>query len=217
LINPIGSFKNISSLLNDEYEVFSEKDIREFIRMMKDSSSSLLNLLENLLTWSRSQNNKILFEPENTNIYQLTNSIISVVDSQAKNKGIIIENQIEENFFVFIDINMIYTVLHNIITNAIKFSNAGGKIMIKTDNITIDKKDCVEISIIDNGIGMSQSNLEKLFRIDENISTPGTLGEKGTGLGLILVKEFVTKNNGFISVSSELGIGTTFRIALPVE
>ena len=129
-----------------------------------------------------------------------------------KNKNIGIYSELNKDIFVYADKNMVQTIIRNLISNAIKYTNLGGYIRIKS---YCNNKTC-EISISDNGIGISQNNIEKIFRIDESYSTSGTEKEKGTGLGLILCKEFVEKNKGQIWVNSKEGEGSTFSFSLPI-
>jgi signal transduction histidine kinase len=131
----------------------------------------------------------------------------------AKSKNIEIKRSFPENLIIMADRNMIRTVLRNLVSNAIKFTHKNGKIEVKaiTDN------QMVEISVVDNGVGMSKDTINKLFRIDSDLSTPGTENEKGTGLGLVLCKEFIEKHGSRLLVESELARGSTFRFSLPLK
>jgi PAS domain S-box-containing protein len=211
LKNPIGSFKQLTKLLNDEFEQFSQDEKKEIISLLNSSASQLFQLLENLLTWSSSQMNKISFNPEKTDICQIIKNNISLLTTQAQNKNITLNNKCESNIIGFFDVNMISTVIRNLISNAIKFTPSGGNIIISSEYFNGN----IKIWVTDSGIGISENDIQKLFKIESSHSTPGTENESGTGLGLILCKEFVQKNGGEIWVKSELNKGTTFFFTLP--
>ena len=225
LKNPLGSFRQITKLLYDEYDSFDEKERKEFLQMIKESSIQVYELLENLLEWSRLQRNQIIFKPVQINLSELVNRVIELFKISADKKNIRILNNISSKSKVWEDPNALNTILRNLISNAIKFTPEGGEIEIGTIplNPPLAKGESVAgglyseendkyitIYIRDSGIGMSRDILDKLFRIDESISTRGTAGEKGTGLGLILCKEFIEKHGGKIWVESEVGKGSTF-------
>jgi len=168
-------------------------------------------LLENLLYWARSQTGKMAFNPEKYLLSPLINESIEVTKSAARIKFIHIDTLIDEKLVVNVDQNLMQTVLRNLVTNAIKFTNPGGNITIEAKNI--DNK--VQISVTDNGVGMTKSQLEKLFSKEITEITAGTANEKGSGLGLLICKEFVEMHNGTISVESEPGKGSRFNILLP--
>lgn len=209
LKNPLGSFRQITSLLYNDYHTFSDTDRLELLEAIKDSSSSIYNLLENLLEWSKSQRGVIDYKPIETNLSKLVNDNIEIVSQSAINKSIKIYNFIPNDLVKNIDINLMNTVIRNLLSNAIKFSLAGGKIevgLIPNTKLTLYIKDY--------GVGMSQKQLSDLFQIDKSKSTLGTAHEKGSGLGLILCKEFIEKHNGTIRVESHMNEGTTFIIEL---
>lgn len=211
LRNPLWSFKNITELLSDSYESFSEKERVDFIAIMKNSINNIVLLLENLLEWSRSQRNVIPFDPVVVELNFLLNNIIGYLQLSADNKNIKIENTIPESETVIADINMIRTVLRNLISNAIKFTNNNGRIIISFKKENNSSIICIE----DNGIGIQENDIDRLFKIDVSHTTIGTSKEKGTGLGLILCKEFIDKHNGKIWVESQINIGSKFFISLP--
>lgn len=196
-------------------ELVNEKNfqkIHEIAYSIFNSSQKAMDLLTNLITWSQLESGRMPFNPKLIDLSVLVNEVNYLVESSAKQKNIIIENQIPSNLQVFADREMINTVLRNLITNAIKFTESDGKIIIST---TVDNNSRI-ISITDNGVGISMERIEKLFVIDNNNSTPGTKNEKGTGLGLILCKEFIVKNNGTIWAESNPGNGTCFHFSLPL-
>lgn len=212
LKNPISAFENVTSLLNDKYDLLDENEKKEFIKMLKESANNVYDLLENLLDWSRTQTGRIQFEPSELELFRIIDTNINLLSVSAKKKDIEIQNNIEKSMKVYADNNMINTVVRNLVSNAIKFTNLGGIIKINqklNDNF-------VKVEVIDNGVGISPENLDKLFKIDFNVSEKGTDNESGTGLGLILCKEFIEKHNGEIGALSEIGIGSNFFFTLPI-
>jgi signal transduction histidine kinase len=211
LKNPLGDFRNITKLLSDKYNELSESDKVEFLELMKTSANNLYNLLENLLFWSRCQRGTILYQPSEFDLKYFADISISLHQLSAINKNITLENKIEEETRIIADQNILSIILSNLISNAIKFTPNFGKIEIGSFE-NPDNKICVYIK--DSGVGINKENLDKIFRIDINLTTLGTNEEKGTGLGLILCKEFVEMHGGKIWVNSEENKGTTFYFTL---
>jgi len=205
LRNPIAGFLNLTEILSENFHTFSENESKEFIDIMNQASKQLYNLLENLLQWSRSQTGSIPFEPKYTSIKKIVENTIDLLMVNIENKKIKVYIKIDDQCHVYVDENMITTVIRNLVTNAIKFSNSEGTITIRAEL----NESFVVVSIIDNGVGMTKEDQEKLFRIDQHHTTPGT------GLGLILCKEFVERNGGKIWVESDLNKGSTFNFTLP--
>lgn len=213
LKNPVGSIKNLIELLADSYDNMEKEEQIEFLDILKKSTQRIYNLLDDLLTWSRTQINSIEIHIVTTYLYVVSNSALDNIIMNAKNKKIQIINNINKDIICKVDENMIITVFRNLVSNAVKFTNEGGAITI---NSIIDKeKNEIIVSISDNGIGMSEDIISKLFRIDNVIKQKGTNDEIGTGLGLIICKEFVDKNNGRMWVESEVGKGSTFYFTVP--
>jgi PAS domain S-box-containing protein len=208
---PISGLISMTKTLIENSDILTPEETKELLTELLDYANQSFNLLENLLQWSRSQTGTIPFKPEDTDLYEIALSSVVINEPNAKQKGISISNLVPEGSISFVDRNMITTVVRNLISNAIKFTNPGGEIQISLK----DNPDDYELIVADNGVGMDAEKLSKLFKIGENISTPGTAHEKGSGLGLILVKEFVEKNGGSIRVESEVGKGTRFFIKLP--
>ncbi len=178
-----------------------------------NSSKQAFNLLENLLTWARMQTNRIHYNPENFIVSKKINESLELLSGAITKKNIQIEVHSDEENVVYADVNMFSTVFRNLVANAVKFTHENGKI-----TILIKKKgDYCEICVKDNGVGISAEDIQKIFRIDSKHKTVGTMGEKGTGLGLILCKEFVEKNGGQISVKSVVGEGSEFCFTLPLH
>ena len=213
LKNPISSFHQLSEALSENYDMFTKEDKEEFFDELKSSSKGLYDLLETLLAWSNSQRGKIPFSKEENDIKFIIDSTLAPLSIHSLNKKIKLINDIPENIIVNFDSNMISTVIRNLVSNALKFSNENTNIRIshKIDN------EKIIISIADQGVGMSKEIMDKLFRIDESVSSIGTSGEKGTGLGLILCKEFIENHNGKIWVESTIGEGSTFKFEIPIN
>ncbi len=209
--NPLGSIKQVSELLIDDTMEITPTEQREFLVSVNTSSLQLLKLLENLLTWARSQTGKLALNPERVNFDVAVAGEIAILEVQTEKKDITI-NYANSNLMLYADPNMLNTVLRNFLTNAIKFTRQGGEINVFTKVET----DFARISIKDNGVGMSEEMVEKLFKIDNNRSTRGTNDEEGTGLGLLISKEFVDRNGGTISVESKPDEGTTFSFTVPL-
>lgn len=211
LKSPISTFKNITAVLLKDYNDFEREDILDFIQKLDESANNIYKLLEDLLEWSRAQNDRLIYEPNLILLNKLIENCLDILINTADKKEINIINKIDKDIFVFIDLKMISTVLRNLISNAIKFTHHNGTILI-------DYKvsgDFVIVSINDNGIGIKEEHKEKLFRIDSQHTTIGTDDEIGTGLGLLLCKEFVERNKGKIWFDSEYGKGTTFYFTIP--
>jgi len=213
LKNPIGSFLNLSEILSTMFDDFSKDELKDYLEEMHKSSQNLFKLLENLLMWSRSQTGKIEVYLDQVYIKMIVDSNVSLLKLNADNKKIKLVNNVSKNSIVYADENMTNTVIRNLISNALKFTNSGGSITI---DAKIEDDSCI-VSISDTGVGMDQEVIDKLFRIDSNYTTRGTSDEKGTGLGLILCKEFINKQGGDIWVDSEPGKGSTFSFSLPCD
>jgi PAS domain S-box-containing protein len=210
LRNPFHALLNCSDILLDNLNNFDLIKIEQFITFIRNSSRSAYDLLENLLVWARSQTGTIEFKPEVTDLKTRVLENILLVENQAIKKNIQITSDIENDCNVFVDSNMINTVFRNLLYNAIKFTHTNGKIYVSLREIDDD----YEISIKDTGIGIAKENIEKLFKVDSKLSLYGTAGEKGTGLGLKLCKEFIEKHNGKIWVESELNEGSNFKFRI---
>ncbi|MFZ4522956.1 MAG: hybrid sensor histidine kinase/response regulator [Bacteroidales bacterium] len=211
LKNPFNGIIGLSSLLIEDYDSFPVWEQKEFIQNIKTTAENTFRLLQNLLEWSQTQTGKIHFEPTQFNLTSITTEIVDLVKTSASNKNIALSSDISPDILVFADKNMIHTVIRNLALNAVKFTRNGGKIRLSARVINGQ----VEVSVSDNGIGISPEMMKKLFCIDCNVASYGTDGEQGTGLGLILCKEFVDKNKGTIRIESEPGAGSTFTIVIP--
>jgi PAS domain S-box-containing protein len=211
LKSPFNSIMGFSELLVEQITEKNYDGIKKYAAIILESSQRAMDLLMNLMDWSRSQTGRIEFNPEFFEMVEIINETELLFDEIARQKSIGIKKALPRHAPVFADKAMINTVLRNLISNAIKFTKSGGEILISV----IEKPDEITVSVKDSGIGIPAGRIDKLFRIDENYSTPGTNNEKGTGLGLILCKEFVEKHNGQIWAESEVGKGSVFSFTLP--
>ncbi|NJK93569.1 MAG: hypothetical protein HC905_00350 [Bacteroidales bacterium] len=212
LRSPFNSLIGFSELLVTEIQKGNQEKYSRYAGIIRQSINDVFNLVENLLTWSRSQSKNITFNPEQLQLYPLVESCLNLFANSAENKGIALKMNIPDNQIVYADEDMVLTILRNLITNAIKFSKRG-------DRITITSKtegDWVAVSVSDTGVGMEQDVIARLFKEGENVKTTGTDKEKGTGLGLMLCKEFIEFHKGGIGVESQIGVGSTFYFTLPL-
>lgn len=213
LRNPIGINKQIAFLLNEKYDELNDDEVKEFIADLSNSTKMVYDLLESLLTWSRAQQGSINYDPQNYRLEYLFETILVSTHDLLKQKNQKLKLILNENHKGFFDFNMINTVLRNLITNAIKFSYPNSEIILSSKL----EENMISICIEDQGVGISESDLNKLFRIDSKVSNVGTAGEASSGLGLIICKEFVEKNGGTIWVESQLGKGSKFIFTIQKE
>ena len=201
---------NYSELLATKFETLSQEEIIQFSRSLNEILNNLYGLLENLLHWSMMQRDMLENKPENLNLCEVVNKIIRKLSQSAKAKNIIISNDIDKGTLVYADTHMLHSIVQNLILNAIKFTPAGGRIIVSS----ADEDGFVEVSVHDNGIGIESAKSSELFNFNTLYTTYGTNGEKGSGLGLPLCKEFVERNDGKIWFESELGKGSKFIFTL---
>lgn len=211
LKNPIGGMRNLIETLSLYHKKMDADELDKIIKSLSTSSNLTVELLENLLQWAKIQTNRIEFASSYNNILNNINKNIKLTKSQSESKDIRIFIDVPEKLQATYDDNFIDTVLRNLISNAIKFTPKGGKIEI----IAIDLANQIQVSIKDSGIGMPKNILHNLFKIESTFSNPGTEGERGTGLGLILCFEFISMLNGKIWAESIEGEGSTFYFTLP--
>lgn len=212
LKSPFNAILGFSDLLVDKVRNKNYNDLEKFAEIINSSSQKAMNLLSNLLEWSRSQTGKMEFNPEYIDLVAVINSVRDLLMVSAQQKSIAILLNLPDNLFVQADNAMIETVLRNLISNAIKFTPQNGTVLISAE---IKNEECL-VFVKDNGIGIRKEDQEKLFKIEETCSLPGTENEHGTGLGLILCKDFIDKHKGKIWVKSEEGKGTTMLFSIPV-
>jgi PAS domain S-box-containing protein len=213
LRSPFNSILGFSELLTESYNELTDEERKQFAANIHTASKGAYNLLENLLEWSRIQLGRTPFAPEINDLSNFINETFTQVRHTAVQKNISLLNRVAPAVQVFADKNMLSTVIRNLVSNGIKFTNEGGFVEVSAQVI----RDQVVICVTDNGVGMSKLALGKLFHIDSLLSTPGTQNEKGTGLGLVLCKEFIEKHGGTIRVESEEMKGSRFFVSLPVK
>jgi signal transduction histidine kinase len=211
LKSPLWWFKNVTDLLAHKYDELSKEKILEITKVLDDSAQTSLHLIENLLQWSRSQSGTIEFIPEKINLSHVFKHIMAHHRLHAEGKNIKIEISCPENAEMIADKNMLYSILRNLISNAIKFTQSGGIVKIDFQE---DEQNWT-ISVADSGVGIPDNEIEKIFRIDIRTTTLGTAQEKGTGLGLILTKEFIERHGGKLSIESIPDKGTKFVFSIP--
>ena len=200
-----------SELLVENAREKNYESIEEYATTIHKSSTRAMDLLLNLMVWAQSQTGRMIFAPEVFNLVELIDEIVLMLDSSAVQKKVQIKKVTPPDTIVYADKAMVSTILRNLISNAIKFSYAGGEISV---SVTKNKNGLV-LAVSDTGIGIPKKILGKLFQIDQNITTQGTQNERGTGLGLILCKEFIEKHDGKMGVESEPGKGSKFYFNLP--
>jgi len=212
LKGPLSAFLGVTQILLDEIQNMSQEEIKQITLGMKDSASNIYGLLENLLEWSSLKRGMMAFSPERFNIKQMTLQAVEVLKISAHKKNISISYSIPDDLEIVADLHMLETVVRNLVSNAIKFTPAGGKVIVSVNE---NDSQSVEIKVIDTGIGLPHELRKKLFQISEKTSRKGTEGEPSTGLGLLLCKEFIEKHGGKILVTSEQYKGSTFTLILP--
>lgn len=212
LKSPFQSFIGLTELISENIDDFTTEEVRIYMKEMNNKAQNLYKLLKNLLDWARMQRGITEYNPTYLEISKLIKETIEDLNYNALQKEIKIINNVKDVLLAYVDEQMLRSVLRNILSNSIKFTYKGGEVKIEMS--LLDNK-YFDIIITDNGIGMSEEKLKKLFKIEERVGSEGTEGEESTGLGLLLSKEFVEKNNGEIKVQSEEGKGSRFIISLP--
>lgn len=211
LRNPFNSIIGFSNLLVRQIQEKDYEGFAKYATIIQNSSLRAMDLLLNLLEWSHSQTNTMVFNPEVIEIAPLINRVVELSNDSATQKNITIYTEITPNATIIADRAMIGTILRNLISNAIKFTNPNGEIVISVNQ----KQNELMITVADNGVGIKKEAIEKLFRIDASYKTTGTKNEQGSGLGLLLCKEFTEKHGGKIGVESEHGKGSKFYFTVP--
>jgi PAS domain S-box-containing protein len=212
LRSPFNVLLGLSELLMENIRKYDIDEIENLINRIKNSAQNTYILLEDLLRWVRAESGKIPFEPQKLNFTNICHDVIENLELNANIKNITINHFVADEISIFADIDMLKMVLRNLISNAIKFTDNGGAINISAEQTDLT----ITISVSDNGIGITHDNLTKLFDISQFHTTTGTAEETGTGLGLLLCKEFVEKHGGKIWVESEYGKGSEFKFTLPI-
>jgi signal transduction histidine kinase len=214
LKSPFSSIVGFSELLVEGIGEKNYEKITEYADFILAASKSAMDLITNLVTWAQSQSGRLEYKPEYVDVAVLVSEALQLLSCIAEHKSVVVSNEIAAPTMVYADKEMLSTVLRNLISNALKFTDTRGGVTILSHS---GNDGMLTVRISDQGVGISEERMDKLFNITQNYSTPGTHNEKGTGLGLILCKEFVERNGGSIWAESRLGAGSTFSFTLPVE
>jgi signal transduction histidine kinase len=214
LRGPTGNLSVFLEYLNDTFNEHSPAEIKEKLVSLSKSSENISALLENLLIWAQSQLNKVEFIPAELRLSDVIHHSIKGLKQTAGNKQIDIKLELNDQILVLAESNMLETIMRNLVSNAIKFTNRGGLVLISTE---VKNRNNALIQIIDNGVGIEESLLSQIFDITNAHHTPGTEKEKSTGLGLMIVKDFIEKNKGTVKIESQIGKGTTASFTLPLS
>ena len=212
LKSPFNAILGFSEHLLTEVEEKRYDKVAEYAQIIHQSSNRAMDLLTNLMQWAQSQAGRLVFHPEPFDMVNLIREFTLSMHDNAALKSIVIESRLPSDAFVYADKAMVSTIVRNLASNAMKFTRPGGQIMI---SLTKSPDECI-VSVQDNGLGIKKERIDSLFNLNESYSTPGTLREIGTGLGLILCKEFVEKNGGTMGVQSTEDVGSTFTFSLPL-
>jgi signal transduction histidine kinase/tetratricopeptide (TPR) repeat protein len=212
LRNSMWAFSNITESLSSNFGRISQTELKDYLGELSHSASSVKDLLKNILDWAKSQQDAVKVNKKIVNISELVNQSINHVFYTALQKDVEVINRIENGLTISTDEDILYTILRNLINNAVKYSSIGGKVYVDA----IQNNDQFSIKITDNGIGMKPEQYEKIFDLTSCNPSPGTQGEKGSGLGLVLSNELLIRLGGSISIESELNKGSCFTVTLPV-
>lgn len=218
LRTPFQAILGLTELMITKFDEFDNQEKNEILNSFYDSTKQTYNLLDNLLLWTQSQKDGIVYNPESLNLNSVSRELVDLLTQSFQVKEITLLNQIHEDINVKADRYMLSTIFRNLISNAIKFTPKGGKVMLKSEKLIRENRNgFVEITVKDNGVGIPSEMHSKLFNIGENVSTKGTENETGTGLGLILCKEFVQYHKGEIRIDSKQGKGSEFKFTVPLD
>lgn len=212
LRNPFMALEGLTEVMKLNAASLKPEEITEYAGIIQESSQKLLNLIENLLQWANSQTGSLKLVPRILSLKNVSDEVLKILKTQSEAKGITLENNINEKISVYADYDCLAVIFRNLVSNGIKYTEKGGRVSL---NATI-QDNVATIEVSDTGIGIDQKTIDKLFKIEESFSTTGTNHEAGTGLGLIICKEFVQKNGGNIFVESKPGEGAIFRFTLPL-
>jgi signal transduction histidine kinase len=213
LRGPLYSLRELSNLMLEDFEHRNKEELIRMLTAQRNTTANLYALLENLLTWARIQRGKLEYFPQTVFLNQVATVNVDLLHMAAEQKQITLKNLIQEKITAYADYHMINTILRNLLSNAVKFTNSGGNVNVRANQ----EDNSVTVTVSDTGIGISKQHLPELFRIDAHYMRSGTANERGTGLGLILCKEFIERNNGTIWIESEIGKGTTVNFTLPTD
>ncbi|MCP5503467.1 MAG: hybrid sensor histidine kinase/response regulator [Leptospiraceae bacterium] len=214
LKNPFNAIIGFTDLLLNEYRSMSPEQLENYIHYIYQGAKTAFDLLNNLLVWSRSQTGRLEYKPWNFSLGDAVKEVLELYYDSTEKKNITLKNRIPKEVRVYADREMVSTIIRNLVSNAIKFTPKGGEIYVDYKILDVN---CLEVSVSDTGVGIAQDKINNIFRLDRGYSTRGTEKESGTGLGLILCKEFVRKHGGEMQIESKEGKGSIFRFTLCAE
>lgn len=212
LKSPVNTLLTYSEVLSQNFDKLEKEKLRQGITALNNSATRAYKLLLDLLNWARSHSGKMEYKPEEIDLGKIARENVELLEDRAKEKGIHLTSTVKEGLRVISDKNMVSTIMRNLLTNAVKFTSKNGKVKIRHK---VEKLN-IRITVSDTGIGISEDNIKKLFRLDTFYRTSGSDNEKGSGLGLLLCKEFIEKLQGEIWIESKLGKGSSFNFTLPL-
>lgn len=213
LRSPLAALRTITSALTSDIKSFDRDTIEEFVRHIDTAGANLADLLDNLLSWARLQTHAMKHEPERVNLTAMARQIETLLRPAATEKQVHLHIRVEEDTWVWADPNMLRSILLNLLSNGLKFTHAGGAVVLTATEVDAG----IRVEISDTGVGMDEKELGLLFRLDKVFSNPGTAQESGSGLGLILCHEMVAMHGGTLEVASSRGVGTAFSFNLPIN
>lgn len=213
LKNPFGALLNMSEFLATETDDLDRTEIGEFSQAINISAKILYKFFNDLLEWSKLQNGIVNVNPVTLDVRAITDNIFSLLSITAMSKGVRLVNNIPRGTNLLGDLNMVNSIINNLVTNAIKFTNAGGSVIVQAQELD----GFVELAVVDDGVGMGENVLEKIFKLNKHFTNNGTENEIGSGLGLVITKDLITRHGGKIRVESKKGTGTSFFFTLPKE
>jgi signal transduction histidine kinase len=211
LRSPLNSLFGFSNLLVKHADSMTKEEIQTMGAKLRDSVANTLKMTENLITWARSQMLDEQTNPELVELKSVVDETLKVLRESAEKKGVLLDDNEVSDAQVFVDKNHLSLILRNLINNAIKYTKAGDKVLVKATQNNGKTKILIE----DTGLGMDHETVEKLFSLERTVSEVGTSGERGTGLGLVLCKQYIERNHGSVEVHSEKSKGTRFIVTLP--
>lgn len=217
LRSPFAGILTMTDILKNNADSFTKEELISMLQSLNEQAQQTYKFIEDLLEWSRSQMGRIQMNIDEEDLFTIVNGTLLTLKQQAELKDITIDNQVQIGTFAMFDNNMMSTIVRNLVSNAIKFTRKGGKITLKAEQIEKAGKKFIRLAVADTGVGMNEKQVANLFSLDKVQSTPGTEKEKGTGLGIMICRDFINKMNGELSVESKLNEGTTFYVDIPVK
>lgn len=217
LRSPFAGILTITDIIKNHADTVSKEELISMLQSLNETAQQTYKFIEDLLEWSRSQMGRIQMNIIEEDLYTIVTGTILTLKQQAEIKNIEIDSRIQSGTFAMFDNNMMATIVRNLISNAIKFTPKGGKITLKAEAIEKEGKRFIRLAVSDTGVGMTEQQVANLFSLDKVQSTPGTEKEKGTGLGIMICRDFINKMNGELSVESKLNEGTTFFVDVPLK